>query len=994
MEDRQTLSLRIQGTIEELKGGEEFEQKLAQRIQSTLQQINTVSTNFQQTAADQTQLLPQTDQKAVNTLKAAVDESTRNITARFENEYAQFEQDQEIYGLGKRQQTKWRGRFYKAGEQSIDEESALISDIFRERRRGADPETKQVLDNLEVQVREHFQKLKATFQEFGDGIPQYAKDIEQFKKANDSLFEMLKKGGYLALAQQVGDQALGAIRGLENIEARNQTSFNLTNAQANYNEVKQAQLFEETTKTSMWGSGIGSAVGAIAGGLVGGFNPLMMAGGASIGASFGNQIAELINIETRATVEKELKFLNQSYQEANVNFQRAKGYEIAATKTSARFGEDLRGTSGLGYTPEQELQFKEQFGESLRKFDEDLYKQQLTFSRATGLNFGDISQVNSLTRFTGQEFDIKKLSEVQDFTKQIYGDDDLKRIVDILGSIREISMKQLNRAVDADAEAAQRFLAAPQNLFGVNNAYGTMQELGGKTLQILEGLMQPSSSAHEAFLFQALGGKGIRDFNERMKGGIYDGDNFKDILNYAALQSGGDENQSYWLLNGMLKGAPKGFIDPLSKLISGGSIEIETTKGEGKRSVNLEEFLEAVEKGIKTTGESADVISKRYLEIADKNITKYETTEEKIGNIQMEIGNKWKDLLTDSQLKMAKLQEQWLTSGDTMSKVSGMLTESMEMIRQKMKEFGIEFRGKDEIKQDAINEKYNAVYKMNGGIEALEGETLEDYQTRTLKPKSELGTDWKGRRKATVYGVEEQREELRKQFQKIDDNEKQEIEKAVDYIPQDQGKGFRTEKEKKLSESLTKIEVTAKEISGFRTKADQERLKAQGRPVSDTSHHLTGHAFDVQYYNKEGKPITNEMITEDLQKNEGKRYKALRENVEKYAKENNLFWGGWFKDEKLRNQEWNHFQKNKNVEKTEPNLTGKQEIKTPPAKEIKNNTAEIEKTDDKTIEKIISSFQMALAQNNKQQPVEVTIKFVDTPLGMLDSVQNAIVGVL
>jgi hypothetical protein len=118
----------------------------------------------------------------------------------------------------------------------------------------------------------------------------------------------------------------------------------------------------------------------------------------------------------------------------------------------------------------------------------------------------------------------------------------------------------------------------PDLLFGTDTAYGRLGELGGESIRQLEGLMQPKSMAHEAFLYTSLETPNIKDFTETMKGGIYEGDNLVKILKSVREATQGDETLSYFMLNEMMPEAPKGFIPRMTDLLSDEGKEITRFK--------------------------------------------------------------------------------------------------------------------------------------------------------------------------------------------------------------------------------------------------------------------------------------------------------------------------------------------------------------------------------------------------------------------------------
>lgn len=1003
----ETLGLRIRASIEELQGGEEFERKLAQLAQSTVQFTQTAGSNIQTetTSPALTQNLDPSEQRRLASLSASFNESLKNIALKFEETFQEFQGEEEWSGLNKGMGKRFSRKFHKLGQEETQREYAIQHELIQEQMRGASPDMRNSLEVLDVAMKEHFDKLGANIDEFGRGVKDYVKGAKDFENSSNGLFEMLRQGGYLAIGQQVLQQGISYLRINEQIEAKEQTAFTFNSPQGMYNEARQAELFRETEERKRDFGLAGGAVGAFVGGMIGLGNPLFMAGGVSIGSSIATQIAEILNIKEKAGVERELKFQNEAYGNIQQNVERARQYEIPATKLSARFGENLRGTSELGYTPEEELRFKAQFGDGLRGFNKETYEQQLTFARARGLELGDISQFNTLTRFTGEQIGVEKIAQAETLAKSIYGENaDAKRVVDLLASIKDVTMQQLQLNVKADSREAEKMLLLPQTLFGVDSPYGRMGELGGKTLEVLQGLIKPTSQAHETFLFRYLGEDGIRDFTERLQGGLFKGDNFKRIMEGLQEDVGGNEFKAWAMLRGMMPQAPSGMFDNLSKIVAGQSIDIETEKGTVK-DVDLPKLLKMLEDSIKDTGKGQEEILADWKVTAQKNKTQFEEAQERIGNIQLEIGEIWKKVVLDSQVRMSEIHSSWLTSTQTTTSVMRMLDEGFEHLIKKLKEFGIEPRDEWDIKEDAEKAKFREIFKLNQATPALEGESLDEYIERTITKEQIVNpNDGWGSRKMKPKDI---KDVLRKRFDEIDEKALQDIndsyeqrgtispdtrEEVIEKLL-DKGKDFRAEKLSKLREqpTLKRLGYDVELISGFRS--PEKNQEVGGSP---NSLHQTGQAFDIQLY-KDGKPIDT--------LSEISRSDALRSALKSFASENNLFWGGDFKDPALRDKELNHFSNNNwSVDKQNEILEPLKKllfIEDPKLidrkkdsviwREEESSSNKKDGTNQEALAGLLEGLKDALAGVNRN--AEVTIKFIDTPLPLMEAVQNASIGI-
>jgi hypothetical protein len=290
------------------------------------------------------------------------------------------------------------------------------------------------------------------------------------------------------------------------------------------------------------------------------------------------KLANIENIEKRAEVEEELNFLNQGWATVSNYVNQAQQFDILRTRTRARLKENFEDV-GFGYTQEQLAQYQMQFGDTFGKYDSNLYKEQLAFSRAEGIDPQDIFRLNLTARMTNMDVGMLGLDEGSTLAKTIYGDNiSGQRIVDVLNEIKEINERMLKLNVDMDTRDALGMSRIPDLLFGTDTAYGRLGELGGESIRQLEGLMQPKSMAHEAFLYTSLETPNIKDFTETMKGGIYEGDNLVKILKSVREATQGDETLSYFMLNEMMPEAPKGFIPRMTDLLSDEGKEITRFK--------------------------------------------------------------------------------------------------------------------------------------------------------------------------------------------------------------------------------------------------------------------------------------------------------------------------------------------------------------------------------------------------------------------------------
>lgn len=462
-----------------------------------------------------------------------------------------------------------------------------------------------VLDDLNDRFKEMFENLKNN------------------KEESTAFFENLRQIGAFALAGTLINMGLNYATRTAGIEAKERTSFDFGSPLGMYSTRQQYELYKVTEErlreAELFGGLGGMAAGALAGiplgpaGIVGG----AVAGGL-LGSSIMTKLANIENIEDRAKVEEELNFLNQGWATLSNYVNQAQQFDILRTRTRARLKENFEDV-GFGYTQEQLAQYQLQFGDTFGKYDSDLYKEQLAFSRAEGIDPQDIFRLNLTARKTDMDVGMLGLDEGSTLAKTIYGDKiSGQRIVDVLNEIKEINERMLKLNVDMDTRDALGMSRVPDLLFGISSPYGRLGELGGESIRQLEGLMQPQSLAHEAFLYTSLGTPNIKDFTEQMKGGIYEGDNLVNILKSIREATQGDETLSYFMLNEMMPGAPKGFIPRMTDLLSDEGKEITRFKIESIDEEGKIKYAED-EKGERIK----ETISGYTLEDFEKELTAY-----------------------------------------------------------------------------------------------------------------------------------------------------------------------------------------------------------------------------------------------------------------------------------------------------------------------------------------------------------------------------------
>ena len=482
-------------------------------------------------------------------------------------------------------------QYQRQKDLEYDVESGSFTKKRGERYLSKDRESIRSLEEMQSVAREKFGGTEfgeRMFKTAGDDIDvmtqrmqKFSDEVEKAGKGSGNLLESLKAAGALTLVGMAVDTGLNYWLKGKQIEAAERTSFSLTDPMSMYSQRQQYEVFKETTERSreygMGGMGLGLAGGlglAALAGVTGGVGLIAAGiGGAYFGSSAGGKLAEGENVEARAKVEENLKFMNQSFGELRNFVSTSSQYDILRARTRARLGDEAVGRDlEVGsYLPEQRLQMRDEFASSRGVWDKDLYGEQMAFAGAMRIDPGDIFRSNISARMTGMDVGIGGLKGARETAQELYGSNvSPQRIIEVLGDIKRLNEEMLKANVNMDAREALAFSKVPEQIFGVGSAYGRMGDMGMETVKNLEGMMQPKSLAHEAFLYSALGTPNIKDFTERMKSGIMSGDNFIKTMEGVQRFSGGNEDLSYFMLNEMMPNAPAGMLPKISAMLGGG----------------------------------------------------------------------------------------------------------------------------------------------------------------------------------------------------------------------------------------------------------------------------------------------------------------------------------------------------------------------------------------------------------------------------------------
>jgi len=533
-------------------------------------------------------------------------------------------------------------------------------------------------NSLTNKARDGFREMRDSIKDAKDELLQYRKELENTEVTATSMFEKFQKAGGYVFGGLVVNEVVNWAKTDAAISARDKTSFDLSSPIGMYTERKQFETFKETRERERLFHAIGAATGAVIGSVIPGLGTVAGAiGGGYFGGEMGTSIAGIFNSDVHAENEKELKILNQSYSTISGMVKATEGYDISKARLMAGYGKGVLGSLGLGYTPEQELAMRSVFGSSQGAFEEGLYKDQTTFSRAVGLDPSQIYQMNLSGRVTGADLSISGLNYAREYSTNLYGENvSPSRIIDVLNEIKKINEKQLSLNIDADSKNSVAFTQLPELIFGKDNPYGRLGDLGGESIKKLEGIMQPKSEAHEALLYQALGTDDLIKFTEAMKGGIYSGENFTKVLEEIKEQTAGDKNLSYFALNEMMPNTPQGFLPKITDLLNN-----DDKYNSFMRDWDLiQESMENVPQDEKDANWKK-LIEKYELEGID-NISKTERENELIATIQTETAEKWRATILEADKKMAEFWNTMGTSAEYHEKIMGAQEKGFEFINQ------------------------------------------------------------------------------------------------------------------------------------------------------------------------------------------------------------------------------------------------------------------------------------------------------------------------
>ena len=541
---------------------------------------------------------------------------------------------------------------------------------------------------LTSEAREGFEYYREQIKKAKDSLSEWREEIDKAEKSTGNLFRQLKSAGVFALGGMVVNSALSYAKANASITARGLTSFDLMSPMGAYSQATQYDLFRETTERTRdytaWGQGLGGLVGlgSLALGATGPIGIGLGLAGAYFGGSFGEGLAARENIEQTGKVQHELKYNSQIYQIAKQLVESARGYENLRRQQSIRFGGDLGGSSGFGYSALAEIQMKEMFGRELGAFDDELYKEQLAFGRANGLNPQEIFRLNRIGRMTGQRFGVAELTEAKGIAERTFGENaDAHRIVDVLLMQRDILKELLN--VNVDPNNVTKYSQLATLIMGADSPYGKQGDLARKTLSGMATLGEAGNTAERALLMRALGGNGLfgeHGFLMRERKGIFDPENFEDIMNTIKDFARGSEVSAQILLRN--KSMPMAVRERLIKLIAGENIE-----GIGSLDDVMDRFRAIKREEPDIKGEE---LQRRLLfKGAGSAATTYQMQEERVTNTRLEAARNFRDTILDAQEKSVNFWDTMSKSADVQKKLIETMQKGLDKILEFLQKEGV-----------------------------------------------------------------------------------------------------------------------------------------------------------------------------------------------------------------------------------------------------------------------------------------------------------------
>jgi hypothetical protein len=452
-------------------------------------------------------------------------------------------------------------KFSQFGGMTKTQRKALLADVRPhtselQRRYGS---TQQYYAEKVREATAEFEGMSGTDQlknldSFNEKIQKFEENGRKARVAAEDLAKSTKKfteeagaasKALPAYAASVINMGVTIGQGIAQISRAGALAFDYSSPMAMHSAQEQ---FEIQKSKTMWSTG-GSVAGQILGaglGMFTGINPFAASYiGGMIGGGAGDIIGTFLNIEP----EKQLKYMSQMYSKTVENVNRSAAIQEQEYGLARRTGatpeqvaEVLKKYSGYGIDQTQAAQIANQYVSSTGRMNVGGLDQWLSMYQRTGTLPTGAGAFEKLTGRGGVNI-IAGAGLRMGLTQE---NGNLARYEDMNQYFQQatsVAGKLFNNSRDIERSTSMT-ANLPYTLYGENvkgNDWATslsgMQQIG----QGFQALGQSKNGGEQAFLFNALGGKGQnwRETLLRMQEGIYGKGNLQDILSYTKKAYGG-----------------------------------------------------------------------------------------------------------------------------------------------------------------------------------------------------------------------------------------------------------------------------------------------------------------------------------------------------------------------------------------------------------------------------------------------------------------------
>lgn len=653
-------------------------------------------------------------------------------------------------------------------------------------------------------IDEYQARVNNKIKSFKDYNEEFEKLNNQFTEGTKVTSALIRQMQFTALSYVVS-QVVPSTVNLEvyrektvdaSIAGRQETSFDMLDPMSSYSELKMAEVYEHTSKRTLqaeqsanyWKIGA-TVAGAVALAALTYFVPVIagytaptigtILTGAGIGASIGGLVgdykgkeitteAEAENIKEQADAQAQIKFLNQVYSMAKTYVQAYRKYDIKVVQERARLGsKSAQHTMGdLGYSLMSEIDIETNLAEGIGKYDSGLYHDQVAFTRAEGLNVSELQGINKVGQMISQDIDLSELSYGNKLAKKLYGGESSgKKTADILDSIAETIKKMISHKANVNISEANNIALLPALIYGTDNPYGRIDQLGGKTLDSLNSMFSPSNIGEDLFLMEALQPKSYIEYAETKKEGILGGNisNLNKLLDHTKGKSGGSYYKFYQIINDLTKEKlPAGAIETLYEYSNGKGIKITRERysksGKGYKKDDNGEYVGVRDNNGKMTYEKRTEENESYIGAKDSmsigsqedlrdqinktakdNTSANEKLQNTLDDMHISVGKSWERTISNMEIKQMNLFSKMSNSSMMYNKICEAISKGTKDLMEWLTKQG--YKGE-------YGDRFGLMTK--GAIEkyllSKYGIDVNEYDNRNLrKGDKEQGTSYQAR---------------------------------------------------------------------------------------------------------------------------------------------------------------------------------------------------------------------------------------------------------